>query len=161
MPALRKVGRAEVLAEPGTAAVDVLIVSIGAVADLALEAAAALSAAGCRVRVVDPCWVTPVDEALVGLTRQAGLVVSVEDGVAVGGAGSRLAAAVADAGVGVPVRTIGLPTEFLGHGTPAEVRAAAGLTAPDIARRVTGWASNLSARADAGSAARAREAVSE
>ena len=53
--------------------------------------------AGYTVRVVDPRWVTPVDPALVELARQAALVVTVEDGVVVGGVGSRVAQALRDA----------------------------------------------------------------
>ena len=138
---LRAVGGVDVLAEPDPSGpVDVLVVAMGALAADALEAAAAARRAGFSVRVVDPRWVIPVDPALIELASQAALVVSVEDGVAVGGAGSRLSQAVRAAGVDVPTREIGVPTEFLAHGKVPEVRATIGLTAHDIGRRIVEWA---------------------
>jgi 1-deoxy-D-xylulose-5-phosphate synthase len=140
-PAVRRVGGVDVLAEPGADDdADVLIVSIGAVAPDVLEAARAVKQAGYTVRVVDPRWVTPVEPAVVELAGRAALVVSVEDGLAEGGAGARLAQAVANAGLGVPTRQIGIPTTFLAHGKVPDVRAAAGLTPQDIGRRIVEWA---------------------
>lgn len=143
LPAARRVGGVDVLREPDGNAVDVLVVAIGRCAAMALEAAAIAGRAGYSVRVVDPCWVTPVPSELVALARAARLVVSIEDGVAVGGVGSRIAQALRNAGVDMPTREVGLPTEFLGHGTPAEVHAAAGLTAQDIGRRIIEWTAGV------------------
>ncbi len=145
LPALRQVGGVDVLAEDGTGPVDVLLVAIGAVATDVLAAADAVRQAGFTVRVVDPRWVTPVPAALVGLARDARLVVSVEDGVVVGGAGSRLAQAVSAAGVDVPTRQIGIPAEFLEHGKVADVRVRIGLTGQDIGRRVVEAATGVAA----------------
>jgi 1-deoxy-D-xylulose-5-phosphate synthase len=130
----------DVLVEPDQGRVDVLIVSIGAVAGDVIEAAAAVRRAGYTVRVVDPSWITPVSSALTELARDAALVVTVEDGVSVGGAGSRIGQAARAAGVDVPTREIGVPTEFLAHGKLSDVRAVVGLTAQDIGRRIVEWA---------------------
>lgn len=78
----------------------------------------------------------PVDPALAELAREHRLVVTVEDGVRVGGVGTRLAQTLSDAGVGTAVRTFGLPAQFLDHGTREEVLAACGLTGQAIARAV-------------------------
>jgi 1-deoxy-D-xylulose-5-phosphate synthase len=140
VPSLRRAGGVDVLAEPDlSATVDVLVVSVGAMASDALEAAAAVHSAGYSVRVVDPRWVTPVPDALLDLARRAALVVTVEDGVAVGGVGSRLAAQLRAAGIDTSTREIGIPTSFLSHGKVADVRAAIGLTAADIGRRIVEW----------------------
>ncbi|MCL2782336.1 MAG: 1-deoxy-D-xylulose-5-phosphate synthase, partial [Actinomycetia bacterium] len=140
LPAVRSVDGVDVLSEDGPGPVDVLLVSIGALAPDALAAADMARQAGLSARVADPGWVTPVNPALVELARDARLVVTVEDGVAAGGAGARINQAVRAAGVDAPTREIGLPTEFLTHGTPAQVRQDAGLTAGDIGRRVIEWA---------------------
>jgi 1-deoxy-D-xylulose-5-phosphate synthase len=66
--------------------------------------------------------------------------VTVEDGGRHGGFGWSLAAALRDAGVDVPLRDLGVPQRFLAHGSRSEVLADLGLTAQDVARRVTEWA---------------------
>jgi 1-deoxy-D-xylulose-5-phosphate synthase len=142
IPGLRQVGGVDVLAEPDDGAVDVLMVAVGAVADLALEAAAHVRDAGSTVRVVDPRWVDPAPQGLIELASQAGLVVTVEDGVVTGGVGSRIRQALRAAGVGTACREIGLPRQFLPHGTVGEVRALAELTAQDVGRRVVEWAAS-------------------
>ena len=140
LPAVRRVGGVEVLAEPAPdVRVDVLVVSVGAVAAEVAAAAASVQQAGYTVRIVDPRWVTPVDPALVALAADAALVVTVEDGVVVGGVGSRIAQALRSAGVDTPTREIGIPARFLAHGKVAEVRAAAGLTGQSIGRRIVEW----------------------
>ncbi len=143
VPAVRTVGGVDVLAEPDEGDVDVLVIAIGAVGSEVLDAAGGVRSAGYTVRVVDPRWVMPVDPALVELARHARLVVTVEDGVAIGGAGSRVGQVMRAAGVDVPCREVGLPTAFLAHGHPAEVRAACGLTAQDIGRNIVEWAARV------------------
>ena len=137
--ALRRTGGVDVLAEPGADDVDVLVVSVGALATDVLLACESVRQAGFTVRVVDPGWVTPVDPALVELARRARLVVTVEDGVVVGGVGSRIAQAVSAAGLSTPVRNIGVPVQFPAHGSVADVRAWAGLTIQGIGRRIVEW----------------------
>ncbi|WP_375475549.1 1-deoxy-D-xylulose-5-phosphate synthase [uncultured Jatrophihabitans sp.] len=145
VPASRRVGEVDVLSEPDPAApVDVLVVAVGALAADTLEACAAVRRAGYTTRVVAPRWVTPLDPALVELARGAALVVTVEDGVVVGGVGSRVAQMLRDAGVDVATREIGIPVRFLQHGTVAQVRAAVGLTVQDIGRRIVEWAALVS-----------------
>jgi 1-deoxy-D-xylulose-5-phosphate synthase len=65
-------------------------------------------------------------------------VVSVEDGVRVGGIGAAIAQALRDSGIEVPVRDFGVPAAFWEHASRHRVLAAAGLTASDVAREVTG-----------------------
>jgi 1-deoxy-D-xylulose-5-phosphate synthase len=73
---------------------------------------------------------------LVDLAATHRLVVTVEDGLRVGGVGTAIAQACGDAGVDTPVRNYGIPPEFLGHGTRSEVLAKIGLSAQDISRGV-------------------------
>jgi 1-deoxy-D-xylulose-5-phosphate synthase len=91
----------------------------------------------------DEWWVLPVPEALVGLARQHQLVVTVTDCGRHGGFGSALAHVLSDAECDVPLRDLAIPQRFLDHGSRADVLAAAGLTAQDVARRVTEWAAAL------------------
>jgi 1-deoxy-D-xylulose-5-phosphate synthase len=91
--------------------------------------------------------VLPVPDALVGLARAHRLVVTVSDCGRHGGFGSTLAAALRDAECDVPLRDLALPQRFLDHGSRADVLQAVGLTAQDVARRVTEWAAALPAAA--------------
>ncbi|MFJ5233901.1 1-deoxy-D-xylulose-5-phosphate synthase [Kitasatospora sp. NPDC088391] len=148
VPAVGTVGGMDVLrrAEGGTAdeAADVLIVSVGAMAPLCLEAADLLAEQGITSTVVDPRWVKPVDAALPGLAARHRLVVTVEDNGRAGGVGSAIAQALRDADVDVPLRDFGIPQEFLDHASRAEILEEIGLTAPVVAAKT---AALLNARA--------------
>jgi 1-deoxy-D-xylulose-5-phosphate synthase len=147
VPAVRRVGGVDVLREPapGSGGADVLLVGVGAMAHEALEVATRIAAEGFGSTVADPRWVTPVDPGLLELAARHRLVVTLEDGIRVGGVGSRLSQAMRDAGIDVPAREVGIPPRFLDHGTVAEVRAEIGLTAQDIARTVVEWVAKLDA----------------
>ena len=145
---LPAVGRAQdvdvlVAQDPARPAADVLLVAVGAMAHTCVEAASRAAAQGVTVTVVDPGWVLPVPAGLAALARDHRMVVTVEDGVVAGGVGSSVALALGDAGVDVPVRALGVPREFLDHGSRAQVLAAAGLSVQDVARRLVEAAARL------------------
>ncbi|MYR26894.1 MULTISPECIES: 1-deoxy-D-xylulose-5-phosphate synthase [unclassified Streptomyces] len=143
VPAVGRVGGMDVLREAGTEHPDVLLVSVGALAPMCLETAKLLDKQGISTTVVDPRWVKPVDEALAPLAEKHRIVVTVEDNSRVGGVGSAVAQALRDAGVDLPLRDFGIPPRFLDHASRKEVLAEIGLTAPDIARQVTGLVAGL------------------
>ncbi|MFC8620700.1 1-deoxy-D-xylulose-5-phosphate synthase [Streptomyces anulatus] len=148
-PAVKAVGKAggmDILREPKAARPDVLIVSVGALAPMCLEIADLLDAQGISSTVVDPRWVKPVDEALAPLAERHRVVVTVEDNSRAGGVGSAVAQSLRDAGVDVPLRDFGIPPVFLDHASRGEVMTEIGLTAPDIARQVTGLVAKLDGR---------------
>ncbi|MCQ4083064.1 1-deoxy-D-xylulose-5-phosphate synthase [Streptomyces sp. RB6PN25] len=146
--AVGRIGGMDVLRHPteSTDRPDVLLVSVGALAPMCLEAAELLDAQGISSTVVDPRWVKPVDEALPGLAAQHRVVVTVEDNGRAGGVGSAVSQALRDAGVDVPLRDFGIPQRFLDHASRKEVLAEIGLTAPAIARQVTGLVARLEGR---------------
>ncbi|MFV0127211.1 1-deoxy-D-xylulose-5-phosphate synthase [Streptomyces sp. HMX112] len=152
-PAVEAVGRIggmDVLRESGADRPDVLLVSVGALAPMCLEIADLLDQQGISTTVVDPRWVKPVDEAMAPLADRHRVVVTVEDNGRVGGVGCAVAQALRDAGVDVPLRDFGIPPRFLDHASRKEVMAEIGLTAPDIARQVTGLVSKLDGRYEEG-----------
>jgi len=116
---------------------DVLLVSVGPMAELCLEAADLLDAQGISATVVDPRWVKPLDEALVPAARAHKLVVVVEDNGRVGAVGDAVARMLRDADVDVPVRTYGIPQRFLDHAKRPKILSEIGLTSQDIARQIT------------------------
>ncbi|MEC3980269.1 1-deoxy-D-xylulose-5-phosphate synthase [Amycolatopsis sp. H20-H5] len=142
VPAVERIGTVDVLRRPQPeAGADVLLVVVGAFAVLGLAAADRLADQGIGVTVVDPRWVVPAPAELVALAEQHKLVVTVEDSGRHGGFGSALAAIFRDAECDVPLRDLAVPQLFHEHGSREEVLARVGLTAQDVARRVTEWAS--------------------
>ncbi|WP_460397065.1 1-deoxy-D-xylulose-5-phosphate synthase [Actinophytocola sediminis] len=117
--------------------VDALVIAVGSMAGPCVEAAEQLVAHGIACTVVDPGWVKPVNPALVELAAGFRVVVTVEDGIRDGGVGEATAASLWNAGV-VPaeLRVLGVPTQFLTHGSRAELLEEFGLTAGRIADRI-------------------------
>ncbi|MFJ9568252.1 1-deoxy-D-xylulose-5-phosphate synthase [Streptomyces bacillaris] len=119
-----------------TGPLDVLIVSVGALAGTALRVAEVVGTHGLGATVVDPRWVTPVNPALADMARRHRLVITVEDNSRTGGVGSTVAQFLRDTGVKTPLREFGIPRRFLDHGARADVLAGCGLSPQDIARTV-------------------------
>ncbi|SNX88191.1 1-deoxy-D-xylulose-5-phosphate synthase [Streptomyces sp. TLI_55] len=116
---------------------DVLLIGVGSVAGTAVEAGRLIAAQGLGVTVVDPRWAKPLDPALVDAARRHRLVAVVEDNGRVGAVGDAVARLLRDADVTTPVRTFGIPQEFLQHADRSEILADIGLTAQDLARTLT------------------------
>ena len=136
--AVAKLGVMDVLREPAAGlGADVLLVGAGPMALMGLEVADRLAGHGIGVTVVDPRWTKPIDEALVEAARGHRLVVAVEDNGRVGGFGDAVSRLLRDHDLDVPVKTFGLPQEFLIHGTRDEVLEEVGLTPQHLARRIT------------------------
>jgi 1-deoxy-D-xylulose-5-phosphate synthase len=148
LPAVRSIGGVDVLAEDPERS-DVLLVAVGAFGHLGVEVAGRLAEQGYGVTVVDPRWVRPVPDEIVDLAAMHRLVVVVEDGIRTGGIGTAVAQRLRDADVATPVRDIGVEPGWHPHGTRNEILADLGLTAQDVARRVTGWVSSMDDAPDA------------
>jgi len=115
---------------------DVLIVTVGPMAAIGLDVADRLAAQGIGATVVDPRWVVPVALSIVELARDHRLVVTIEDGIRVGGIGTRIRQDLRAAGIDTAVTELGLPDEFIDHSSRGEILEAAGLTSQHIARDV-------------------------
>jgi len=113
---------------------DVLIVTVGPMAKMGLEVAERLADQGIGATVIDPRWVVPVPKSVIELARDHRIVVSIEDGVRVGGIGTRIRQDLRAAGVDTAVDELGLPDEFLEHATRDEILERVGLTSQAIAR---------------------------
>jgi 1-deoxy-D-xylulose-5-phosphate synthase len=125
-------GSLDVLRDADDEDVDLLIVSVGAMAQVALGVAEKLTADGFSVRVVDPRWVLPISDDLVAAAQRAGAVAVIEDNIVGGGIGSHLTQSLAAAEAGLrPVWCYGIPQQFLDHGSRSQVLEAIGLT-PDV-----------------------------
>ena len=150
VPAVATLGRMDVLYRPGgaggTGTTDVLAGPAARTCCcsgparwpvVCVEAAGRLADQGIGVTVIDPRWLKPLDEALAEAAAGHRLVVTVEDNGRAGGFGDAVCRLLRDAGVDTPVRTFGLPQEFLEHGKREEILADAGLVPQHLARGIT------------------------
>jgi 1-deoxy-D-xylulose-5-phosphate synthase len=115
---------------------DVLILGIGSMAHLAVEVGERLRAQGIGATVVDPRWVVPVAPSIVELAARHRLVITIEDGIRVGGIGTRVRQVLREAGVDTAVDELGLPDEFIDHASREQILEDVGLSAPKIAHDV-------------------------
>ena len=110
----------------------VAILNFGALLSEAVAAGEQLNAT-----VVDMRWVKPLDEAMVlELARQYGLLVTVEENAVAGGAGSGVNELLAAQGVPVATLNLGLPDQFIEHGTHEDQLHWTGLDRDNIVRRI-------------------------
>ena len=146
IPALERRGVLDVLAVPaGGLSEDVLLVSVGALASMALAVAERLRNQGIGVTVVDPRWVLPVPDAVHRLAIRHKLVVTLEDNGVAGGVGSAVSSALRRAEIDVPCRDVGVPQQFLAHASRGQALNDVGLTDQNVARQITGWVAALGA----------------
>jgi 1-deoxy-D-xylulose-5-phosphate synthase len=126
---------------------DILLVSIGAFAAMAVEAAGQAYREGVGVTVIDPRWVKPLPKSLITMAQRYKSVVVLEDGIKHGGIASTISELFRDAGLSVPVHSIGVPLAFIEHSKRAEVLQDLGITVQNITRSLVTWsASDLSVK---------------
>jgi 1-deoxy-D-xylulose-5-phosphate synthase len=110
----------------------VAILAFGTMVAPALKAGEELNAT-----VADMRFVKPLDTALVAqLAASHDLIVTIEEGSVMGGAGSAVAEALAAAGFVKPLLQLGLPDQFIDHGDAQQLLASCGLDAAGIAASV-------------------------
>ncbi|MET0801411.1 MAG: 1-deoxy-D-xylulose-5-phosphate synthase [Actinomycetota bacterium] len=126
----------DVLAEGS--AKDVLIVTVGPMAETGLDVAERLAAQGIGATVIDPRWVVPVPASVVRMAADHRLVVCIEDGIRVGGIGTRIRQDLREANVDTAVTEVGLPDEFLDHGSRSQILERTRMTPQHIAHDVMG-----------------------
>lgn len=115
---------------------DVLIVGIGPMAHIAVDVAGRLRAQGIGATAVDPRWVVPVQPSILELAAVHRLVITIEDGIRVGGIGTRVRQVLREAGIDTAVDELGVPDEFIDHASREQILADAGLTPAKIAHDV-------------------------
>ena len=122
---------------------DVLMISVGAMAAIAVEAASQAFREGVGVTVIDPRWVKPLPQSLLTMVARYRTVVVLEDGIRHGGIASSISEVLMDAGMNVALHSIGVPLEFLEHSKRSEILSDIGITAQNIARSVVEWSSDF------------------
>jgi 1-deoxy-D-xylulose-5-phosphate synthase len=134
-PETIEIGRGEVLREGERVA----LLGYGLGVSLALGAARELEGHGLDVTVADARFAKPLDtELLDSLVAEHDLIVTIEDGVLMGGFGSAVGESMLDRGLAADAHLLrlGLPDRYVTHGKPALLREEVGLTPAAIAERV-------------------------
>jgi 1-deoxy-D-xylulose-5-phosphate synthase len=122
------IGKGEVRRE-GT---HVAILVFGTLLKAALEVGEELNATVANMR-----FVKPLDQELVAqIARTHALLVTIEENVVRGGAGSAVAECLAAAGVATRVLHLGLPNHFVDHGDQGVLLAQVGLTREGILKSI-------------------------
>ena len=122
---------------------DVLLVSVGAMAAMAVEAASQAYREGVGVTVIDPRWIKPLPQSLVTMATRYKSVVVLEDGIRHGGIASTISEMFRDAGLQVPIHSIGVPLTFLEHAKRGQILSELGITAQQISLNIVEWSASL------------------
>ncbi|MBL8517249.1 MAG: 1-deoxy-D-xylulose-5-phosphate synthase [Betaproteobacteria bacterium] len=117
----------------------VALLAFGAMLTPALAAAESLNATVANMRFVKPLD----DEMVFKLATSHDYLVTVEENVVMGGAGSAVLESLSAQGLAVPVLQLGLPDYFVEHGDPAVLLADVGLNAEGLVQRIQQWLGKL------------------
>jgi 1-deoxy-D-xylulose-5-phosphate synthase len=122
---------------------DILVLSVGALAGLAVEAAAMAYREGVGVTVIDPRWVKPLPlDVIAKMAERYSQVVVIEDGIAHGGIASSLSEGFRSLSLETPIHSIGAPLRFFEHAKRNQLLEELGITAQAVARQLVGWFSD-------------------
>lgn len=141
IPAFERIDGIDILYRGESA--DVLLVSVGALAHVAVDAASHAYREGVGVTVVDPRWVKPLPVTLTAMAQRYKSIVVLEDGISHAGIGSAFSELLRRENIAIPVRSIGVPLEFIEHSKRAEILSDLGMTSQNIARDIVSWNSSL------------------
>ena len=136
-PVALAIGTGEILREARGGDARVALLGYGTGVAKALEAADLLAEHGISATVADARFAKPIDVALAAqLAAEHDLLVTVEEGVLAGGFGSAVWETLSDSGMTPRIMRVGLPDEYVTHGTPALLHEAVGFTGRRIAERI-------------------------
>jgi len=139
IPALERVDGIDVLHRGDTN--QVLVISIGSMAAMALEVAQLAHKESIEVTVIDPLWVKPISSNLTALCAKYSTVVVMEDGIKHAGIASTISESLREAGSPCVVHSIGVPLEFIEHSKRNEILEDLKITPAAIVRQIAGWIS--------------------
>ena len=129
------IGQAQILRSGSDAA----IIACGTMVHEACRAAEFLARDNISVRVVNMHTIKPLDtEAVLAAARETRVLITAEEHSIIGGLGSAVAETLAEAGIGIPFKRVGVNDCFGESGKPDELFRKFGLDADNIVRQVKG-----------------------
>ena len=139
IPALERADGIDILHRGDTN--QVLVISIGSMAAMALEMAQLAHKESIEVTVIDPLWVKPISSNLTALCAKYSTVVVMEDGIKHAGIASTISESLREAGSPCVVHSIGVPLEFIEHSKRNEILEDLKITPAAIVQQIAGWIS--------------------
>ena len=139
IPAVERVDGIDILHRGLTT--QVLVISVGSMAGMALEVAQLAKAQSIEITVIDPLWVKPISPAVIALCANYSTVVVMEDGIKHAGIASTISEALRNAGTTCSLHSIGVPLEFIEHSKRAEILEDLEITPAAIVQQISGWIS--------------------
>lgn len=137
--ALQRIDGIDVLHKGATQ--QVLIISVGSMAGMAIEVAQLAKAQSIEVTVVDPLWVKPIPNSLLQMFANYSTVIVMEDGIKHAGIASTISEALRESGSNCSLHSIGVPLEFIEHSKRAEILEDIAITPAAIVQQIAGWIS--------------------
>jgi 1-deoxy-D-xylulose-5-phosphate synthase len=119
----------------------ILIISVGSMAGMALEVAQLARTQSMEITVVDPLWVKPIPQSLIRMCAEYDTVVVLEDGIKHAGIASTISEYLRESGSTCSLHSIGVPLEFIEHSKRAEILEDIAITPAAIVQQISGWVS--------------------
>ena len=119
----------------------VLLISVGSMASMALEVAQLAHEKSFEITVIDPLWVKPISNNVTALCAEYSTIVVMEDGIKHAGIASTLSEALSQEGSNRIVHSIGVPLEFIEHSKRNEILDDLEITPAAIVQQIAGWVS--------------------
>ena len=139
IPALDRIDGIDILHRGDTN--QVLVISIGSMASMALEVAQLAHKESIEVTVIDPLWVKPISSNVTALCAKYSTVLVMEDGIKHAGIASTISESLREAGSTCSVHSIGVPLEFIEHSKRNEILDDLKITPAAIVQQIAGWIS--------------------
>lgn len=128
-----KVGQWELLSDGH----DVMIFAVGRMVQPAMQAAIELMGKGLSVGVVDARFVKPMDEEILAkYASKVKLIVTIEENTLAGGFGEGVVHLLHEKNILADTLLLGVPDDFIGHGTVSQQLAECGLNGYEVANRI-------------------------
>ena len=139
IPAVERVKGIDILHKGATE--QVLIISVGSMAGMALDVARLAKTQSIEITVVDPLWVKPIPNSLLQMCANYSSVIVMEDGIKHAGIASTISEALRESGSNCSLHSIGVPLEFIEHSKRAEILEDLAITPAAIVQQIAGWIS--------------------
>jgi 1-deoxy-D-xylulose-5-phosphate synthase len=139
IPALERVSGIDVLHRGNNK--QVLVISVGSMAAMALEVAQLAREQSIEITVIDPLWVKPISSNVTALCAEYSTIVVMEDGIRHAGIASTISEALGQQGNNRIVHSIGVPLEFIEHSKRNEILEDLAITPAAIVQQIAGWIS--------------------
>jgi len=139
IPALERISGTDILHRGANK--QVLLISVGSMASMAMEVAGLAKKQSIEITVIDPLWVKPISPDVIAMCGQYGTVIVMEDGIKHAGIASTISEALREAGSNCVLHSIGVPLEFIEHSKRNEILEDLAITPAEIVQQISGWIS--------------------